>query len=137
VFAGFPIDVCSRSLPIESAGDPGSVAISETDCCISTTTTTTTLASFLYYRTQNGETTPYAGDGCVLDLDQSCKLEHQNPNPEIVTNGDRVINSPGSGYFNGLGETYRLQISTAILGDPSYVVTIDNLGYVNIVTPCT
>jgi hypothetical protein len=102
-----------------------------------TTTTTTTLASFLYYRTQNGETTPYVGDGCILDLLQSCELQHQNPNPAIVTSGDRVINSPGSGYFDGEGKTYRLQISTAAPGDPSYVVTIDNLGVVNIVTICT
>jgi hypothetical protein len=137
VFAGFPVDVCSRSLPIDSAGDPGTAEPSVTNCCISTTTTTTTLASFLYQRTQNGETTPYAGDGCILDLLESCKLEHQNPNPAIVTSGDRVINSPGSGYFNGGGETYRLQISSAIFGDPSYVVVIDNLGYLNVVTLCT
>jgi hypothetical protein len=102
-----------------------------------TTTTTTTNAGFLYYRTQNGPTTPYAGDGCILDLDQSCKLQHQNPNPSIVTNGDRVTNSPGSGYFDGGGDTYRLQISTASFGDPSYEVTIDALGYVNILSTCT
>jgi hypothetical protein len=33
VFAGFPLNVCSRSLPLESAGDPGSVTPSETNCC--------------------------------------------------------------------------------------------------------
>jgi hypothetical protein len=39
VFAGFPIDVCSRSLPIEFAGDPGTAEPSVINCCTSTTTT--------------------------------------------------------------------------------------------------
>jgi hypothetical protein len=138
VFTETPVEICAKTGSVEEgAGDPGTIGPSESNCCITTTTTTTTNAGFLYYRTQNGETTPYAGDGCILDLDQSCKLQHQNPNPAIVTSGDRVINSPGSGYFNGGGETYRLQISTATLGDPSYVVVIDGLGFVNVVTLCT
>lgn len=102
-----------------------------------TTTTTTTLGSFLYYRTQNGETTPYAGDSCILDLDQSCELQHQNPNPAIVTSGDIVFNSPGSGYFDGQGKTYRLQISTAAFGDPSYEVIINSFGEVSIISICS
>jgi hypothetical protein len=91
----------------------------------------------LYQRTMTGETSPYAGDGCLLDLLESCKLQMQNPNPLIVTSGDRVWNSPGSGFFNGEGKTYRIEISTSASGDPSYVVTIDNFGYVNILSVCT
>lgn len=126
---------CSTTTTTSSSTSTTSTTSTSTSS--STTTTTTTSAGYLYYRTQYGETTPYAGNGCILDLDQSCKLQHQNPNPAIVTSGDRVINSPGSGYFDGQDKTYRLQISTAILGDPSYVVTIDNLGYVNIISVCT
>jgi hypothetical protein len=92
----------------------------------------------LYFRTITGEDTPYAGNGCLLDLGSTCELQTQNPNPIIVTSGDRVWNSsPGSGPFNGLGKTYNLQSQVAALGDPSYVVTIDTLGYVNILTVCT
>jgi hypothetical protein len=95
-------------------------------------------AGSLYYRTMNGEDTPYSGDGCLLDLLQPCELQTQNINPMIVTSGDRVLNSsPGSGYFNGQGKTYRLQSIASASGDPSYVVTINNLGYVNILTICS
>jgi hypothetical protein len=91
----------------------------------------------LYYRTLNGETYPYAGDGCLLDILQSCKLQTSNPNPMIVTSGDRVFNDPGSGYFDGDGKVYRLQSAIAASGDPSYVVTIDDFGYVSVLTICT
>jgi hypothetical protein len=90
----------------------------------------------LYYRTLNGETDPYAGDGCLLDILQSCKLQTSNPNPMIVTSGDRVFNDPGSSYFIGGNKVYRLQSAISALGDPSYVVTINNLGYVSVLTIC-
>ena len=90
-----------------------------------------------YLRTQEGEISPYAGNGCTLDLLENCKLEMQNTNELIVTSGDRVWNYAGTTPFNGAGKEYRLQSIIAASGDPSYHVIIDINGYVNIISICS